>query len=148
MILKVDKMSEAPNNLIAAVKLAAGRKLDLDCFADLLIIQKGCYILNAWGYGPHINYSQFFKGPFSLELADFCETAKTIDNTTDVPTEGINRLSKVISKGDDYLEAYATVLMIIVDNPNITKENVIRHSLSIKPNLSDEIMEVSESLLA
>lgn len=43
-------MHNNPCDLIVAVEKAFGRKLDADVFDDCLVIQKGCYILNFWGY--------------------------------------------------------------------------------------------------
>ncbi len=65
-------MHKDARNLISAASRTAGHDLDMDRFDDRLAIQKGCYILNSWGYGPEYRYSMFVKGPYSNELADDC----------------------------------------------------------------------------
>ena len=49
-------MNKDPRNLFAAVKKATDKKLNIDRFNDRLMVQKGCYILNRWGYGPTYKY--------------------------------------------------------------------------------------------
>ena len=50
-------MHNDPRSLIVAVNKAAGRKLKYNNkWNDYLLMQKGCYLLNTWGYGPEYSY--------------------------------------------------------------------------------------------
>ena len=85
-------MHNNPNNLMAAVYEAKGRKLNKNKFNDHFYLQKGCYILNRWGYGPEYSYRLFVKGPYSPELADdINKIGKTI-GVTNIPSEAIHDL--------------------------------------------------------
>ena len=140
-------MHNDPSNLIAAVSMALGRKLNKNRFNDRLLMQKGCYILNRWGCGPEYRYSLYIRGPYSPDLADDYYELNKIDDFTDVPTEIIKDLSLIMSKGIGYTEAYATVLMVKQNNPNRTNEEILKKALDVKPRLKNEVMEVWQSVL-
>ena len=140
-------MHNDPRNLIVAINRAVGRKLSLRRFNDRLIIQKGCYILNTWGCGPEYEYTQFFRGPFSIDLDDDLKEVVAYGDTTDVSDSDVSRLSEIVSKGSKYVEAYSTLLMIKVSNPDVTDDVIMRQTLSLKPELCKEIMEASSHVL-
>ena len=139
-------MHNDPRNLIVAINRAAGRNLSLREYNDRLIIQKGCYILNCWGYCPEYWYGKVNRGPFSEELDDDLDEISDSGNITNVSDSDIHRLSEILSKGNRYLEAYSVLLAVKTFNPGITDE-VVRHTLCIKPELRKEIMEASSHVL-
>ena len=140
-------MHNNPNNLIVAVSEALGRRLDKRKFMDRLIMQKGCYILNSWGFGPFYKYRLYIRGPYSSELADDYYEIKRLNNSTDIPVDAIDELSKILSKGVDYTEAYATVLLVKRNNPDRSNADVLKKSMEIKPHLDNEVREACSSIL-
>lgn len=140
-------MHDDPRGLIFAVSKALGRKLNKGRFNDRLMMQKGCYILNSWGYGPMYNFSLYIRGPYSPELADDYYEMKDPGNYTAVPESRIVELAGIMGKGVRYTEAYATVLLVKDSNPNRSNETIFKQSLSIKPHLESEIREACSSIL-
>lgn len=141
-------MHKDARNLIIAVSKAVKHKLDANKFDDRLAIQKGCYILNNWGYGPKYRYSLYIRGPYSSELADdYYKISLNDSDSTDVPPEAIERLSEIFRKGIPYVEAYATVMLIMVNNPGIPSRDICQMAIDVKPHLENEIMEASTYLL-
>ena len=140
-------MHNNPSNLIVAVSKALNRSLDKNRSDDRLLIQRGCYILNSWGYGPSYRYSLYIRGPYSSELADDYYDMRGLGNYTNIPDEAIRNLSAIMNKGIGFTEAYATVLMIKKDNPNRTNDEIYRKALDIKPRLKKEITEACSLIL-
>ena len=111
------------------------------------MMQKGCYILNTWGYGPFYNFSLYIRGPYSPELADDYYRIRDLDYRTTVPESDVRRLAEIMGKGVRYTEAYATVLLVKDSNPNRSNETIFKKTLSIKPHLESEIREACSSIL-
>ena len=141
-------MHHDPSTLISAVSKACGRKLDRNDFNDRLIMQKGCYILNTWGFGPNYRYRLYIRGPYSSELADDYYESDDIGYVTTIPGEAIDELSLILKKGIRYTEAYATVLLVKNNNPSKDEVTVLNKALSIKPNLKKEVTEACTSIFA
>lgn len=139
-------------NLIYAVSKAVKHELDVEKFDDRLAMQKGCYILNDWGYGPRYKYRLYIRGPYSSELADdYYEMSKKNGNapvSTTVSPDDIDKLSRIFDKGLKFVEAYATVMLVKTNNPGIPSDEVRDTALSIKPHLKAEVMEASSLLLS
>ena len=140
-------MYSNPNGLIFAVSKALGRKLDRRKYRDRLIMQKGCYLLNTWGYGPFYRYKLFIRGPYSSELADDYYEVNDLGETTSIPEEKIAELAKILEKGDRYVEAYATVLLVKANNPGRTNEVIFNKAVEIEPKLISEVKEACDSIL-
>ena len=136
-----------PSNLIVAISRAMNRKLNKNRFDDRLLMQKGCYILNSWGFGPKYRYSLYIRGPYSSELADDYFEMTSPGKVTDVPEEAIHHLSEIMTKGIEFTEAYATVLLIKNNNPGKSNNDIFNRALEIKPHLKKEIVEVCPSIL-
>ena len=134
--------------LMAAVSLAIGRDLSVSEFKDRLAIQKGCYILNSWGFGPMYRFNMYVHGPYSTTLADeYYRIGDVTFKETNIPEEAIRDLSDIFGKGLGYAEAYATVLMLKNKNPNASYNRIKERALELKPHLSSEIEEASLSIL-
>ncbi len=141
-------MHHDSGKLIAAVSMAVGHKLDVNSFYDRLTMQKGCYILNSWGYGPRYRYGLYVRGPYSKELADdYYEMKGSVPTDTDLPSNVIDSLKGIFGKGLGYAEAYATVLLVKNNSPGASKESILKRALDLKPNLVEEVKEASASLL-
>lgn len=143
-------MKHDPTNLIAAVARAMGRMPNARELDDSLSMQKGCFILNSWGYGPQYEYDTFIRGPFSMDLASDLSEIGLIgaDASTDVSDEDISVLRGIYARGAAYLEAYVVVLLIRDSNPDASRTLILKTALGIKPYLESEINEVSSILLA
>ena len=141
-------MHNDPSNLISAISMAYGRKLNRRSFNDRLIMQKGCYILNRWGYGPIYRYGLYIRGPYSSELADDYYEMPLTDRGTNIPGNVIARLAGILEKGIRYTEAYATVLLVKENNPTRDDAAILSKALSIKPHLEKEVTEACTSILA
>lgn len=90
---------------------AIGGRIDPGDPEDRLTMQQGCYILNAWGYGPRYRYDLYIRGPYSRDLAeDLRRSSDDAFGDTDVPEEAVARLRGIFDRGAGYVEAYATVL--------------------------------------
>ena len=140
-------MDNDPGNLLSAVCAASGRILDRTDYEDRLIVQKGCYILNRWGYGPVYESRKYIRGPYSLELADDMEEMDLTESGTDVPDDVVRELSEILTRGTDYLEAYATVLLVKENNPLRDNATLMNKALSIRPGLKNEITEACSVIL-
>ena len=140
-------MHNNPSNLIVAVSEALGRRLDKRKFMDRLIMQKGCYILNSWGFGPFYKYRLYIRGPYSSELADDYYELKKIGDSTDIPDNVILGLSEILAKGIEYTEAYATVLLVKTVNPGCSDSEIMETAMRIKPKLKNEVAEACSSIL-
>ena len=133
---------------MAAVASALGRDLKIEDFNDRLVIQKGCYILNSWGFGPMYRFNMYVRGPYSTTLADeYYKIGDVTFRDTTVPDEAVDALRSIFSKGLGYSEAYTMVLMLKNKNPNASYNRIKERALELKPHLSSEIEEASLSLL-
>lgn len=138
-----------PSNLIIAVSKACGHFPDVEKFSDRLAMQKGCYILNSWGYEPAYRYGLYIRGPYSSELADdYYEMHGKVHGDTNVSESDLSRLKELYSKGLSYVEAYATVLLLKNSNPNVVSNKILDRALELKPHLEKEVREAYASLLA
>ena len=140
-------MHNDPSSLIVAISKAMNRNLNKNKFNDRLLMQKGCYILNTWGFGPKYRYGLYIRGPYSSELADDYFEMTNPGKITYVPEEAIHDLSEIMRKGIEFTEAYATVLMIKNNNPGKSDIDIRNRALEIKPHLSKEIAEVCPLIL-
>ena len=141
-------MTGNTSELFDAVAIACGRDLKVYEFDDRLILQKGCYILNSWGYGPRFRFNMYIRGPYSSELAkEYYKRDSITRGETCVPEEAISRLAEIFSKGIGYAEAYATVLMIRTNSKDASREDVLKRAMDLKPRLKDEVAEAAACLL-
>lgn len=141
-------MYDDSRKLLAAVSKAVGHGLNVNDFDDRLTMQKGCYILNSWGFGPMYRFSLYIRGPYSSELADdYYSLGNDVGEITDVPDEAVERLSEIFGKGLGYAEAYATVLLVKNNSPGASYDSIHRRALELKPHLSNEVEEACASLL-
>ncbi len=141
-------MHSDSRNLLSAVSMSAGRELDPSDFEDGLVFQKGCYILNCWGYGPEYHYSLYIRGPYSHDLADDIEElGGGIGADTDVSDADLDRLRGILDRDPDYAVAYTTVLLVKNYSPRATNERIRGRAIEIKPYLEAEIDECCASLL-
>ena len=140
-------MHKDPRNLIGAVSKALGRKLSNEAFKDRLFMQKGCYILNSWGYGPKYDYSLYIRGPYSSELADDYYELDGGYTSTDIPDNVVSKLSDILNRGVGYSEAYATVLLVKTNNPNKSYDEILAKAVEIKPRLEKEVTEACSSIM-
>lgn len=103
-------MVQSPRRLVDAVSQAIGYDLNPTRYEDMLIIQKGVYILNTWGVGPMYEFSTYIEGPYSMRLANDCrllpwETAWTGD---EIPKDVLSALSRRMVSDDTYVsKSYA-----------------------------------------
>ena len=141
-------MDDDPRSLLAAVCRAVDRDMDATDRADLLILQKGCFILNFWGYGPVFDFNLIIKGPYSQDLREICEDLGEIEASweTDVTDEDIQKLRGIIGKGVDYLEAYSMVLIVVSYNPEISESEAHEFVEEVVPRLKKQFDEVFASL--
>ena len=141
-------MYDDARKLMAAVFKSAGHGLDADNHYDRLTMQIGCYILNSWGFGPMYRFSLYFRGPYSVELADDHRSlGNELGGTTDVPDEAVERLSEIFGRGHGYAEAYTAVLLVRNNSPGASHGSIRRRALELKPHLGDEVGEACASLL-
>ena len=141
-------MYDDSRKLLAAVSKAVGHGLNVNDFDDRLTMQKGCYILNSWGFGPMYRFSLYIRGPYSSELADdYYSLGNDVGEITDVPDEAVERLSEIFGKGLGYAEAYATVLLVKNNSPGASYGSIQKRALELKPHLSSEVEEACSSIL-
>lgn len=137
-----------PSSLIAAVSKACGYSPDVEEFSDRLTVQKGCYILNSWGYEPVYRYDPYIRGPYSKELAEDCfEIRDDVSENTNVLERDFFRLKELYAKGLPYVEAYSTVLLLKNNNPNVASNKILDRALELKPHIEKEVREACASLL-
>ena len=137
-----------PSSLIVAVSKVCGHPLDVEKFSDRLTMQKGCYILNFWGYEPIYRYDLYIRGPYSSELVDdYCEMCGKVSGDTDVSEIDISKLKELYAKGLPYVEAYVTVLLLKNSNSNVASNKILDRALELKSSLKKEVRETCTSLL-
>lgn len=134
-------------NLFVAVEKAAGRRLKKSDAEDRLLVQKGCFLLNRWGYGPEFVYDLYVDGPVSRELLRLFDNRSPGASDTDVPEDAICRLSALISRGPRYLDAYTSLLLAQDANPNASPELIMKLVIDFAPDLADSVEEASASLI-
>lgn len=139
-------MTNDAENLFVAIEKAAGHRLDPDNPNDNILVQRGCYLLNRWGCRPRFAYPLFVGGPYSRDVADLFQDRRNRGDSTDVPDECIHRLTDLIGHGEDYLEAYTTLLLAVDDNPNLPLDSVVKIVKRVVPRLDNQISEASASL--
>lgn len=141
-------MHNDSRRLLSAVSKAVGRDLNVSEFEDRLTLQKGCYILNSWGFGPMYKFSLYIRGPYSSDLADDYYEVGTVEaGCTDVPVEAIRELSNIFADGIRYAEAYSTVLLIKNNSPGASYSSIENRALELKPYLEAEVKRAAECLL-
>lgn len=141
-------MHHDSRNLFSAVVKSVSRGLDPDDFEDGLTFQRGCYILNCWGYDPEYHYNLYIRGPYSHDLADdLKELGSSIGTETDVSDVDLDRLRGILDRDTDFAVAYTTVLLVKNYSPRATNERIRGRALEIKPYLEAEIDECCASIL-
>lgn len=63
---------ECPYDLLDMISNAIGYTLNPMVVTDMMIIQKGCFILNSWGIGPFFEFDLYMNGPYSRDLRRAC----------------------------------------------------------------------------
>ena len=141
-------MTGGTSDLFNAVAIACGHDLKVSEFNDRLTLQKGCYILNSWGYGPKYPFNMYIRGPYSSELAgEYYKYGVITRGKTGVPEDALSKLAEIYSKGIGYAEAYATVLMIKTNSKGASSEDVLKRAMDLKPRLKAEVAEAAACLL-
>ena len=143
-----ETMYHDPSDLIAAVRKACGHGLDVTDAEHRRTIQRGCCILNSWGYWPRYRYSKFVMGPYSPELAEDMYRTRDMGMSTSMPPEAVERLSAIFGKGEGYTEAYATLVLVRYVNPSRDRETVTGKAISIRPKLEKEIVEAGTEIFS
>lgn len=64
-----------------------------------------------------------------------------------MPPDAIERLSEIFERGAPYVEAYATVMLIMDNNPDLSAQDVRRMAIDVKPHLEAHVREASEHLI-
>ena len=142
-------MTGGTSDLFTAVAIACGHDLKVNEFNDRLTLQKGCYILNSWGYGPKYPFNMSIRGPYSSELAgEYYKHRVITRGKIDIPEDALSKLAEIYSKGIGYAEAYATVLMIKTNSKDSSSEEVLKRAMDLKPRLKVEVAEAAACLLA
>lgn len=141
-------MYEETFDLLTAVADSCKHDLSVKGFDDRLIMQKGVYVLNSWGYGPVYCFNMYVHGPYSSSLADvYYHIGNVPMGRTNVPEDVVTKLTSLFDKGLQYIEAYATVLMIKNNSRGSTNEDILERALELKPHLKDHVQEAAGCLL-
>ncbi|MCL2607916.1 MAG: hypothetical protein FWD92_05135 [Methanomassiliicoccaceae archaeon] len=138
---------DGAENLISAVSRAMKkRKLDAENFEDMLMVQKGCFILNSKGILPKYKFDVYVRGPYSHDLAEDYRDISEKDTPyeTKISYECIEELSAILKKGAAFVEAYTTMEMAKNYNPKMSKDELMEFVVEIKPHLKKKIREASE----
>ena len=141
-------MYHDPRSLVAAVAKAAKHELDISKADDRLMMQRGCYILNCWNLGPRYGFDLYVCGPYSSELADDCDELGSFNGfDTDFPDGTVSQLSEIFDEGSEYVDAYATVLLVKNSNPEASFDRILMRCQELKPYLSLELGVAATDLL-
>lgn len=65
---------------------------------------------------------------------------------TDVPACSVDTLSSIFDRGEDFVNAYATLLLVIRNSRGASDENMIKKAKELRPELSDLIDEAADRL--
>ncbi len=121
-------------------------------FDSRLRIQKAVYFLKQFKHPWTSDYSfgDYFHGPYSLSLAgDYYRLMTEALPATpymrvDLPKHAASCIGEAVKRGNDFLEAAATIHIFLARNPGASREKAVRHLNWIKPQLAPY---ASEALL-
>lgn len=140
-----------PDEPLAAVlsQLAksTGVSFDPSDFTRRLRIQKSIYLLKALRYGPVSKYSfgSYVRGPYSRQLANdyYAIPPNAVSKTApaDVPTGYLGPVVYAVGKGNDFLEAAATLHIYSIRNRTQKKPEVLAYVKGLKPDLARYLEE-------
>lgn len=115
-----------------------GHEFNVEEFNDRLLAQKGVYLLNCAGICPRYQFRQYIRGPYSSELADtyYKISEKNIaPEMCEIPEDIKNTLADILSRGIDFTEALATMLVVADVNKDIKGHELVDATIYVKPHL-------------
>ncbi len=116
-----------------------------DDFNSRLRIQKTVYLLKVLGVRPYSEYDfgYYVRGPYSPDLAKdyYSEADDTNDPCPIIPEYEMGIVIDAANKGNNFLEAVATLHIAWVTNPGISGTDTIKMVRELKPALSSKLPE-------
>ena len=131
--------------IMNTVSSETGITLNAKDFRGRLRIQKTVYLLKAMGFEAVSDYdfNSYIRGPYSRDLAKHYyhleENPKDI--RFDLPSSYKKILYEALERGDDFIEAVATLDIIRRINPTSSVEEIKEFVSNRKPYLKDIIPE-------
>jgi len=116
-------------------------------FTKRLRIQKAIYLLKALGYGPASKYAfgSYVRGPYSPQLAnDYYALPWEVvlkTNPARIPSEFLSPVADAVRRGNDFLEAAATIHIFWIRNPGQKKSELLENVCYVKPELARHLEE-------
>ena len=144
-----------PNRDLAAVLIeleaTTGQRFNAETFDNRLRIQKSVYLLGALGHpiGEAYPFNDYFHGPYSPPLAqDYYELQAAgafrpgaYSRTGAVPAPMLRAVGEAVCKGNDFLEALATLHSLASSNPGKSPNDLFSHASLLKPQLRGRFEE-------
>jgi hypothetical protein len=122
-----------------------------DDFNSRLRIQKTVYLLKVLGVKPYSEYDfgYYVRGPYSPDLArDYYSDSedRLHDPCPTVPRREMDIVIQAANKGNNFLEAVATLHIAWATNPGISGAETISMVRELKPAISGKLSEAWQFL--
>ncbi len=140
-----------PDENLAAVlhrlQQAAGQSFSPLDFERRLRIQKSIYLLKCFGYpyARRYTFGAYVRGPYSPGLAhDYYALPHGAVETSyaaNIPDAYLRSIADAVRRGNDFLEAAATIHIYVKKNPTLEKADVMGYVLGLKPELESHLQE-------
>lgn len=130
---------------LSQLSKSTGQSFDPSDFSKRLRIQKSIYLLKALGYGPVSKYlfGSYLRGPYSPQLAAdyFALAPGTVQKTVParIPPNYLSPVVDAVTRGNDFLEAAATLRLYRQRNRNSDKAVIFGLVAYQKPHLEHHL---------
>lgn len=138
-------------NLMREIENATHLNFTGDDFNSRLRIQKTVYLLKVLGVKPYSDYDfgHYVRGPYSPDLARdyYSDSDDHLDGSCPIiPRDKMDIVILAANKGNNFLEAVATLHIAWTTNPGITGPETIDMVRELKPALTNKLPEAWQFL--
>lgn len=150
--------SEALAPVLRRLEIETGEDFTARSFSSRLRIQKSIYLLQAQGFSPSdrkYGFNNYIRGPYSPSLArDYYEIRETTDTSEgieaesadDIPEPHLTHVVDAVNKGNDFLEAAATLHSVAKRNETTNEDLLVTFVENLKPELGTVLPEAHRFL--
>ncbi len=140
------------DGILHRLGITSGEKFEPDVFSRRLRIQKAVYLLKAVGYtsASKYVYGSYLRGPYSPDLAREYYAIQpggiAKARPADIPREYLDPVNYAIRRGNEFLEAAATLHLYASLNPRASRADLFSQVSWVKPDLKRYLEEAWEFL--
>ena len=146
-------MSDNLKDVLEHIGHVAGRTLGCERFDTRLRTQKVVYLLKDLGLpaARTFTYGSYIRGPYSPALAEVYYSWGELERRARpgaLPDAMTEVVVDAVRRGNEFLEAVTTLLMVGRANPRARAERVRVHVQRMKPKIADRIAGAWDWLVA